>query len=837
MKDAGPSNSPAPARRFGATDEQLSAELRKWTGATPALHPVGELLDRHWEAAFAYARLCTDGPRSAGMLTTAAFTRLFGETLRQNGPTSAWRPHLLLTVRRIAAEWAGDHRCDTLHPDLLAGTGDGDRPASRLLPSPRRRLLSGAFQRLPQSARCLLWHVEVEAEPLLSPAGLLGLDEEGARVELGRARDRLREESLQLHRELAPDEECRRYLRLLDVTYRRGGVDIDPDLRAHIEGCGHCSAAAEQLDQFNHDLGVALSEAVLGWGGRGYAERRAHEAGQSAGGGRHAGKPERPGSAAGAAAAVMPAGAARELFPDPVALAREVFPDPVDLTYEIIPDPVRAPRETFPGPARERREAAPDPARAPHETYPGPTGEGREAFPGPVGGAREAFPGPVGGAREAFPGPVGGAREAFPGPVGGAREAFPGPVGGARETFTGTGQAPDAFRDPVRVPRETYPGPAGEGREVFPDPVALAGAVGESFTDPGGPAAVPPTPPRPAGVAPAAGTARTPAGADVSVPPAPAPRGPRPEGPRTAARRSAQKAARRTARRRNLTAGVLTVSGLVVLPLVLWSTGNSGDGAPAGADRPTGEAPDSDAGEASRDPSWADAGDAEKGALRGRLHNVSSDLCVGIDGKKAVAGGEAELTTCSADAAQQWTYETDGLLRNGAAPDLCLDSQLGYSVRLAPCAGASRPDPKNIRYDFTLQGALVPRSDQDLALTPAATDGSGALVLKARTDDEVQRWVIDTSKADLRMKAVNWNAAVPAPPPTPTPTPTPSKTPEPTPTPSATSPAPQPTPSSPAATDSPCHHYGYYCDSDGQYGNPGYGYPGYGYGYGYGGRG
>ncbi|MEV4787092.1 ricin-type beta-trefoil lectin domain protein [Streptomyces tuirus] len=856
MKDAGPSNSPAPARRFGATDEQLSAELRKWTGATPALHPVGELLDRHWEAAFAYARLCTDGPGSAGMLTTAAFTRLFGETLRQNGPTSAWRPHLLLTVRRIAAEWAGDHRCDTLHPDLLAGTGDGDRPASRLLPSPRRRLLSGAFQRLPQSARCLLWHVEVEAEPLVSPAGLLGLDEEGARVELGRARDRLREEALQLHRELAPDEECRRYLRLLDVTYRRGGLGIDPDLRAHIEGCGHCSASADQLDQFNHDLGVALSEAVLGWGGRDYAQRRAHEAGHSAGGGRHGGKPERPGPAAGAAAAVMPAGAARELFPDPVALAREVFPDPVDLTYEIIPEPVRPPRETSPGPARERREAVPDPARTPREvpdpartpreTHPGPAGEGREVFPGPVGGAPEGFPGPVRASRETFTGPVGEGYGASPGPLGGAPEGFPGPVRAPREEFSG--QAGEAFRDPVRAPRETYPGPTGEGREVFPDPVALAGAVGESFSAPGGPAAVPPPPPRPEGVtpaagarpegvAPAAGATRTPARADVTVPPAPAPRGPRPEGPRTAARRSAQKAARRTARRRNLTAGVLTVSGLVVLPLVLWSTVNSGDGAPAGADRPTGEAPDTDAGEASRDPSWTGAGDAGKGALRGRLHNVSSDLCVGIDGEKAVAGGEAELTICSADAAQQWTYETDGLLRNGAAPDLCLDSQLGYSVRLAPCAGASRPDPKNIRYDFTLQGTLVPRSDQDLALAPAATDGSGALVLKARTDDEVQRWVIDTSKADLKMKAVNWNAAVPAPRPTPPPPPTPSKTPEPTPTPSATSPAPQPTPSGPAATDSPCDRYGYYCDSDGQYGNPGYGYPGYGYGgYGYGGR-
>lgn len=746
MKDAGPSNSPASARRFGATDEQLSAELRKWTGATPALHPVGELLDRHWEAAFGYARLCTDGPRSAGMLTTAAFTRLFGETLRQNGPTSAWRSHLLVTVRRIAAEWAGDHRHDMLHPELLTGTGAGERPASRLLPSPRRRLLSGAFQRLPQSARCLLWHVEVEAEPLTSPAELLGLDEEGARVELDRARDRLREECLQLHRELAPDEECRRYLRLLDVTYRRGGLAVDPDLRAHIEGCGHCSAAADQLGQFNHGLGTALSEAVLGWGGREYAESRAHEAGESAGGGRPTER-GRPGGAAGAAAAAAPAGAARELFPDPVALAREVFPDPAGMAYEIIPDPVRAA----------------------HEPFAGPAGEGRAVFPD---------------------------------------------------------------QDPVRATREHFPAQA-QGREGFPDPVALAGTVGESFTDPGGPAAVPPAPAADGVGAPGAHASAT-AHQDLSVPPVTASPGPRPEGPRTAARRSAHKTARRAARRRNLTVGILTVSGLVVLPLVLWSTGNSGDGAPAGADRPAGEAPDSDAGGVTTDPSWAGADDAGKGALRGRLHNVASGLCVGIDGKKAVEGGEAELTTCSTDATQQWTYETDGLLRNGAAPDLCLDSQLGYSVRLAPCTGASRPDPKNIRYDFTLQGALVPRWDQDLALAPAATDGSGALVLKARTDDEAQRWVIDTSKADLQMEAVNWNAAAPAPRPTPTPPPTPSKTPELTPTPSATSPAPQPAPSSPAATDASCYRYGYYCDADGRYGNPGDGYPGYGYGHGYG---
>ncbi|WP_030247674.1 ricin-type beta-trefoil lectin domain protein [Streptomyces sp. NRRL S-455] len=687
MNDAGLSNSPASARGSGATDEQLSAELRKWTGATPALHPVGELLDRHWEAAFAYARRCTDGPRSAGILTTAAFTRIFGETLRQNGPTSAWRPHLLVTVRRVAAEWATDHRGEMLHPELLSGAGAGERVAARLLPPWHRRLLSGAFQRLPQSARCLLWHVEVEAEPLAEPAGLLGLDEESARVELGRARDRLREESLQLHRELAPGEECRRYLRLLDVTYRRGGHGIDPDLRAHIEGCGHCSAAADQLDQFNHGLGAALAEAVLGWGGREYAESRV----------------------------------------------------------------------SGPQPATDDQE-------------------------------------------------------------------------------TGTEQ--------TGVPGGTAAGPvlhsAGVARPAVPDPVALAGMAGESFTDPLG-AGDTPTASATGAESPSHAHDGFPAPPDTPPTPGSAP-GRRVEGPRTAARRSAHKAARRSARRRNLTVGVLTVSGLVVLPLVLWSIGNSGEDTSQSAARPS-EAPGAGAGESTRDPSWAGAGDAGKGALRGRLHNLASGLCVGIAGDKAVSGAEAELAACSPDAVQQWTYETDGLLRNVAAPELCLDSRAGYSVRLAPCSGASRSDTKDVRYDFTLQGALVPRWNQDLALAPAATDGSGALVLKARADDEAQRWAIDRSKADLQMEAVNWNAAAPAPRPTRTPPATPSKTPTPTPTPSATPSTSQPTPSSQPSTDPPCYRYAYHCDEDGRYGYPGYGgydgghdgsYDG-GYGGGYGG--
>ncbi|WP_367319090.1 ricin-type beta-trefoil lectin domain protein [Streptomyces sp. HUAS ZL42] len=602
MKDAGLSNSPTPAPRFDATDEQLSAELKKWTGASPALHPVGELLDRHWEAAFAYARLCTDSARAAGMLTTAAFTRLFGASLRQNGPSSAWRPQLLVTVRRIAAEWDADGRRDLLHPALRADDG-GSRAAARLLPT-SYGLLARAFQRLPQSARCVLWHIEVESEPLEVPAALLGWEED-TRVELDRARERLREECLVVHRELAPDQECRRYHRMLDVTYRRGGIDIDPDLRTHLEQCGHCRQTADQLQQFDEGLGVALAEGVLGWGARAYVEARAHQDDES-------------------------------------------------------PD-----------------------------------------------GAEFQLP------------------------------AFAGEAFEARATRSNC---------------------------------------------------------------------------------------------RTHSRRSAQKRARR-ARRRNLAAAVLTVSGLIVLPLALWTLG-SGDG-DSTADGKTSEAPGSGSGKSTGDPSWIGTGEGAKGTLSGRLHNVVSGLCVGVVGDKAVEGAETKLTACSSAADQQWSYETDGLLRSDEDPALCLDSRLGYSVRLAPCVDADHPDAKNVRYDFTLQGTLVPRFDQNLALAPAATDGSGALVLKARADGTPQRWVIDTSKPNLRMQIVNWGTDSGLASTTSSVKPTPKAAHKPTPTPSATRTTAQPAPTSSPSTADPCAQNPYYCSWNGQYGGSG----GYGYGYGYGGYG
>ena len=281
---------------------------------------------------------------------------------------------------------------------------------------------------------------------------------------------------------------------------------------------------------------------------------------------------------------------------------------------------------------------------------------------------------------------------------------------------------------------------------------------------------------------------------------------------------------------------------MVVLPLVVWAALGSGDGSGQAADGKAAKSPAAGTDSATTDPSWIGAEDSQ-GTLRGRLHNVASGLCIGIAGTKAVEGAEAVLATCSATPGQQWSYEPDGLLRSAADADLCLDSHLGYSVRLAPCAGAGRSDVRNVRYDFTLQGTLVPRSGQDLALAPAATDGSGALVLKNREDGSQQRWVIDTSQPDAQMQYVNWGADS-SPSATPAPTPEASKTPSPaarTPKSAPTTPA----PTGSSATDSTSCSYvnRYTCEPNGDghgYGDYGYGdgYDGgYGYGGGYGGSG
>ncbi|MFJ5895658.1 RICIN domain-containing protein [Streptomyces sp. NPDC093064] len=287
--------SPPPGGIPGEPDESLAARL---TGSTDdeVAHCVALLIARHWQPVHDYAVICLASPAPlAAMVTSAAFHQVF-DRLTLGEPGTALRPRLLVTVRDTVRLWAAEDRVSAALPELHKPAGGrGMRTAATLVPE-NRRLAQRSFECLAPAARCLLWHTEVEAEPLGVPAGLLGMDLDTASRTLEEARDKFREGCVRAHRELAPTDDCRFYNRLLDVPIRRGGALL-PDVERHLDDCRYCRDAAAQLGQVENAPGALLAEAVLGWGARRYFDSRPGRAGHAArtkgsarhGGGRPAG--------------------------------------------------------------------------------------------------------------------------------------------------------------------------------------------------------------------------------------------------------------------------------------------------------------------------------------------------------------------------------------------------------------------------------------------------------------------------------------------------------------------------------------------------------------------
>ncbi|WP_055595340.1 RICIN domain-containing protein [Streptomyces hirsutus] len=263
---------PPPGGDPGESDESLAARLRG-SPEGEATHSVALLAARHWRAVHDYATIClaSSGP-TAAMVTAAAQHRVLNR-VALGEPAVALRPVLLVAVRDTVREWASDDRTAGALPELLKPAGGRGMRAARTMTPENRTLAQRSFRSLPALARCVLWHVEVEAEPVSVPAGLLGIDPAVASGTLQQARDTFRQGCVHAHQELAPMKDCRFYNRLLDVPIRRGGTLL-PDVQQHLAECRYCRNAAEQLSHFEGELGTLIAEAVLGWGARRYLDSR-----------------------------------------------------------------------------------------------------------------------------------------------------------------------------------------------------------------------------------------------------------------------------------------------------------------------------------------------------------------------------------------------------------------------------------------------------------------------------------------------------------------------------------------------------------------------------------
>ncbi|MFJ4516071.1 RICIN domain-containing protein [Streptomyces sp. NPDC088816] len=283
--------SPPPGWIPGEPDESIAARLSGSTDDEVA-HCVALLIARHWQPVHDYAVIClASSAPLAAMVTSAAFHQVF-DRLTVGEPGVALRPRLLLTVRDTVRLWAAEDRISAALPELNKPAGGRGMKAAATLVPDNRRLAQRSYEALVPAARCLLWHTEVEAEPLDVPAGLLGMDQETALRTLEEARDKFREGCVRAHRELAPSDDCRYYNRLLEAPIRRGG-GLLPDVKRHMDECRYCRDAAAQLGQVENAPGALLAEAVLGWGARRYVDSRPGRAGQTTrtkGSGRHGGR-------------------------------------------------------------------------------------------------------------------------------------------------------------------------------------------------------------------------------------------------------------------------------------------------------------------------------------------------------------------------------------------------------------------------------------------------------------------------------------------------------------------------------------------------------------------
>ncbi|MEU2928165.1 RICIN domain-containing protein [Streptomyces sp. NPDC007251] len=287
---------PPPGGEPEESDESLAGPLRAGSDAE-ASRSTALLMARHWQPAHDYAVVCLalTGPL-AHMVTATAFHQVLGRLALGEG-ADALRPRLLVAVRDTVVNWSGTDRITAVLPGLgKPAGGRGMRAAKTLIPE-NRVLSDHSFHALPRLEQALLWHIEVEAEPITVPAALLGLDVESAAAALEQAREKFREGLVRAHRELAPGKECRYFNRLLDVPIRRGGALL-PDVQEHLSGCAYCRHAAEQLGHADAAPGVLLAEAVLGWGARRYLDSRPGRrpgAARSRGGSRRSGGRRRGG--------------------------------------------------------------------------------------------------------------------------------------------------------------------------------------------------------------------------------------------------------------------------------------------------------------------------------------------------------------------------------------------------------------------------------------------------------------------------------------------------------------------------------------------------------------
>ena len=193
-----------------------------------------------------------------------AFASILRVTKAGGGPSDAFRPYLLATLRNTAARWArnGTALSIDLVPERDLSAEDGDA-FERIA---ERSSIAAVFGTLSARHRTLLWYLEVEGMKPRELAPLMGMTSNAVSALAARARDSFRRAWLEAHiHDPSRSEECRWFCERVVARRERsmGAGDADR-FSEHMNTCGGCRIVAAEIDTVSQRLRSILPAALLG---------------------------------------------------------------------------------------------------------------------------------------------------------------------------------------------------------------------------------------------------------------------------------------------------------------------------------------------------------------------------------------------------------------------------------------------------------------------------------------------------------------------------------------------------------------------------------------------
>ena len=242
-----------------ATDAELISAARAGDGIA-----YGVLYERHVDAATRLARHIVRDHADVDDVVAETFARVLSTMRNGAGPTEAFRPYLLTTVRRVAFDQVRTQRAQVPSDvaDLPEAAGG---QADEALENLERSLVARAFMALPERWSAVLWHTEVEQTRPAEIGLLLGLSPNAVAALSYRAREGLRQAYLQLHLADRARPTCAPVAAKL-AAHVRGGLSAREARKVdrHLRRCRDCSSAHAELTWINSTLRRAYVPVLLG---------------------------------------------------------------------------------------------------------------------------------------------------------------------------------------------------------------------------------------------------------------------------------------------------------------------------------------------------------------------------------------------------------------------------------------------------------------------------------------------------------------------------------------------------------------------------------------------